>query len=221
MAWRQYTRRRNKAVSLIRNSKRDFELKLASRAKRESKHYYSYAQARGPNKRTLGPLQLEGRTVTNDQEKVDAFCTYSSSVHRVDRDDLALPDLAPSSEEMENMYVSLEVVHRILAELNVSKSPGPDGIHPEIFKPIAGILAGPLRDLYQASLDQSKLSRDWKTAAVVAIHKGGLKPYIKKYRPVSLMSILCKCLERIARMHIVQHLLHNSLLRSGQAAQDW
>ncbi|VDP93928.1 unnamed protein product [Echinostoma caproni] len=120
MAWRQCTRHRNEAVSLIRKGKRDFELKLASRAKREPKRCYSYAQARGPNKRMMGPLQLEGRTVTEDQEKVDAFCTYFSSVHLVDHDDLALPDLVPSSEEMENMYVSLEVVRRILAELNVN-----------------------------------------------------------------------------------------------------
>ncbi|VDP87958.1 unnamed protein product [Echinostoma caproni] len=135
MAWREYTRHCNEAVSLIRKGERDLELKLASRSKREPRRYYRYAKARDPNKKMMGPLQLEGRTVADDQKKVDAFCTYFSSVHEVDRDDLALPDLAPSLEKVENMYMSLEVVHRTLAELNVSKSPGPDGIHPVIVKP--------------------------------------------------------------------------------------
>ncbi|VDP95417.1 unnamed protein product [Echinostoma caproni] len=146
MAWREYTRRHNEAVLLIRKGKRDSELELANRAKREPKRYYSYAEARGPNKRMMGPLQLERRTVIIEQEKVDAFCTHFSSGHGVDRDDLALPDLAlpPLSEEIENAYVSLEAVHRILAELNVSKSPGPDGIHSAIVKTIVDIVAGPL-----------------------------------------------------------------------------
>ena len=36
------------------------------------------------------------------------------------------------------------------------------------------------------------------------------------YRPVSLMSVVCKCLERIIRAQIVEHLERNHLLSDSQ-----
>uniref|UniRef100_A0A183BBH7 Reverse transcriptase domain-containing protein n=1 Tax=Echinostoma caproni TaxID=27848 RepID=A0A183BBH7_9TREM len=63
--------------------------------------------------------------------------------------------------------------------LNVKNSLGPDEIHPAIVNRIADIVAGPPSELYEASLDQGKLPRDWKTAAIIAIHKVSAQSQLK------------------------------------------
>ncbi|VDP89846.1 unnamed protein product [Echinostoma caproni] len=66
--------------------------------------------------------------------------------------------------------------------LNMKKSAGPDGIQPAIMKPLAGILARPMRQLFRLSLGKGILPRDWKTATVVAINKGGSRSEVSNYR---------------------------------------
>ena len=44
----------------------------------------------------------------------------------------------------------------------------------------------------------------------------GNKSVTGKYRPVSLTSVVCMCLERIIRMQIIEHLKRNQLLSDSQ-----
>lgn len=47
------------------------------------------------------------------------------------------------------------------------------------------------------SLEEGKLPNDWKEAAVTLIYKSGDKTDPKNYRPISLTSVICKCMEGI------------------------
>ena len=53
-----------------------------------------------------------------------------------------------------------------LRALKVSKSPGPDGIHPRILRELSDELAYPLTILLNKSLEEGKLPTAWKTAEV-------------------------------------------------------
>ena len=52
----------------------------------------------------------------------------------------------------------------------------------------------------------------WKHAHVKPLHKGGDKLSLSNYRPISLLPILSKALERVVRKQLVQHLTDNHLL---------
>ena len=54
-------------------------------------------------------------------------------------------------------------------ELNVDKSPGPDGMHPRVLKVMAGEKAIALVVVYQNSLDSGVVPADWKTANVTPL----------------------------------------------------
>jgi hypothetical protein len=62
--------------------------------------------------------------------------------------------------------------------------------------------------LFQASINQSKISSDWKTAIVAPVFKKGDRGQPSNYRPISLSSICCKIME-----HII-HSLHNDQVSS-------
>jgi len=81
---------------------------------------------------------------------------------------------------------------------NGGKSPGPDGVHPELLRrlPPAGLIA--LRALLNRSWREGRVPSAWKSAVIVPIPKKGKpKTSIGSYRPVSLLPCTAKILERL------------------------
>ena len=114
------------------------------------------------------------------------------------------------------MEIREEQVEKRLSELNISKSPGPDNLHPRVLKELASVLAKPLSIVYRTSLDSGIVPMAWKTARITQIFKKGDKRDPSNYRPVSLTSIASKILESIIGDSVMSHLLTNNLLSSKQ-----
>jgi len=103
-----------------------------------------------------------------------------------------------------------------LLKLNSDKSPGSDGIHPQLLKECATVLAEPLSLLFQRSFDTGTLPADWKTANIVPIFKKGDRTDRANYRPVSLTSVPCKIMESIIKDKLMRFLESNDLLCKEQ-----
>ena len=108
------------------------------------------------------------------------------------------------------------MVYDILRNLNVNKSVGPDGIHPKFLKELSNELYRPLTMLFNNSLVCGELPKEWKQGKISAIYKKGSRKVAGNYRPVSLTSIVCKCLEICVRNHIVSHMTKNNLFSPQQ-----
>jgi hypothetical protein len=83
-----------------------------------------------------------------------------------------------------------------LKDINPNKAPGPDGLSSRVLKTCCVELAGPVQTLFNQSLQTSKVPTDWKRANVAPIFKKGSKVEPSNYRPVSLLPIISKTLER-------------------------
>jgi len=103
-----------------------------------------------------------------------------------------------------------------LLKLNSDKSPGSDGIHPQLLKECATVLAEPLSLLFQRSFDTGTLPADWKTGNIVPIFKKGDRTDRANYRPVSLTSVPCKILESIIKDKLMRFLESNDLVCKEQ-----
>ena len=90
-----------------------------------------------------------------------------------------------------------EKVENILKKLDTSKAMGPDNISAWILRQCAAELAESLAILFQRSMDEGELPEEWRTANIVPIHKKGDKTEVSNYRPVSLLCIASKIMERI------------------------
>ena len=60
------------------------------------------------------------------------------------------------------------------------------------------------------SIKSGKLSNEWKLALVTSIPKPGNKFDPANYRPISLISILSKLLEKHKHIHLLKHLQKQS-----------
>ena len=112
---------------------------------------------------------------------------------------------------MEELNIDEKSVEKILKNLQPSKSPGPDGIHPRILKELSGTLATPLTMIFKSSLSTSCIPDIWKTANITPLFKKGDKRDTSKYRPISLTSVVCKIMERLIHDHLMEHLKINNL----------
>ena len=90
-----------------------------------------------------------------------------------------------------------------LQHLKPGKAPGPDSICPELILHAGAALKSWLRDFLSSCLRRLKISIIWKTALVVAIPKPA-KPMgdPKSYRPISLLFIPYKILERLIYVRV-------------------
>ena len=85
-----------------------------------------------------------------------------------------------------------------LQHLKPGKAPGPDSLCPELILHAGAALKSWLRDFLSSCLHRLKIPKIWRRAFVVAIPKPG-KPVgdPKSYRPISLLCVPYKILERL------------------------
>jgi len=105
---------------------------------------------------------------------------------------------------------------KMLEKLNVSKSSGPDGLHPRILYETRTKITISLKLISEASLKLKELPHDWVNANISDVYKKGKKSELCNYRPISLMSILCEITEQFIRDYIIQHFLHSDLVSENQ-----
>ena len=110
--------------------------------------------------------------------------------------------------------------------LKPGKAPGPDSICSELILHAEAALKSWLRDFLSSCLRRLKISKIWKKVFVVAISKP-TKPVgdPKSYRPISLLCVPCKILDRLiyARVEpLIDPLLpkEQAVFRRGKSTVD-
>ena len=123
-----------------------------------------------------------GTTASTFKEKAETLNEFFSSVFT----DEQLDNIPEESYEFLGNYlrtfvISQERVEAKLAELNPSKTPGPDKWHPLLLRSIADLISLPLSILFQKSLNEGILPGEWLRACITAIHKKGEKAVANNY----------------------------------------
>ncbi len=104
----------------------------------------------------------------------------------------------------------------MLENLDVCKANGPDGISAKMLKSTASAIAPSVTTLFNLSVQTGHIPKDWKVSHVVPIPKrpGANSP--SDYRPISLLPILSKLLERHFYKLISEHLSEHHPLSNCQ-----
>ncbi|CAB3982691.1 Hypothetical predicted protein [Paramuricea clavata] len=97
---------------------------------------------------------------------------------------------------VDSLILSVTEVQEILKTLDISKATGPDGIPAKLLKETASVIAPSLCKLFNKSLRTGEMPRDWKLANMVPIYKKNEREHVENYRPISLLSVISKVLER-------------------------
>ena len=98
--------------------------------------------------------------------------------------------------------------------LNTSKSTGVDELPPIFFRNCASVLIPSITKMFNLFLNIGKVPFEWNSANITPIFKKGLHNKVENYRPVSIVSVISKILERCVFEHI--YLIAKNLININQ-----
>ena len=113
---------------------------------------------------------------------------------------------------------TVQDTQKMIGNLPSGKATGPDDINVRVLKLVASVLCEPLTRLFDLSLEKGCFPSKWKIARVTPLHKDGARDNRDNYRPISVLSVLSKLLEKHVARSFMDYLLQNGLLYEMQSA---
>ena len=222
--WREYKSLRNSATARMKVEKRTWEKEKLDNAKHDPGGLWKNVKGllnwnnSGPPSQLFhngifvnSPARLAG---TMNSFFVDKVAGLRERIPQVNSDPHAKlrESMRNRTCTMKFRAVTPDEVLDIIKALKNSKSTGVDNLDTWTIKLVAEDILPAITHILNLSISQSKFPTMWKQAKVVPLLKKGDPLIPKNYRPVALLPILSKILEKAVFLQIVEYLDSNNLL---------
>jgi exonuclease III len=206
--WNKFHRLRNRLKNLITYKHKQYLTNICDNITNQPKKFWSYIKA---NSKSRGLPQYlynnRGEEETSFLGMANIFNIFFQSIFS-NNDHLPIPPINITPDpNLEEIRVTEEEVLKELTKLNPSKAPGPDGLPTRILKDCAPEITPSVTKLFNDSLTSGTIPKAWKQANVVPLHKKGSKHQANNYRPISLLPVISKVLERCVFNKIIEILI--------------
>ena len=179
------------------------------------------AEFQGKNiTKKIGTLKDENNNpISNDIEKANLlnkhFATVGARLRHPDTDttNKQIYRVTPIAPELEISYTTYEKAFS--KSIKPGKAAGPDKITPTQLKQIGPESCG-LYNVIKQSVLQKQLPKYWKTGKVTCLHKKGSTSNCDNYRPITLLSVASKILERVILTQLNFHNNNHNLTNDHQ-----
>ena len=114
-------------------------------------------------------------------------------------------DIKCESPTSPNFSVSNKTISNILANIDTTKTRGPNGLAPGFYQRCGKQMSNILNKLFKNIKRIRKMPTSWKTAAVTPIHKKNDPKDVENYRPISLLNIDSKIFEKCMYSPLYEH----------------
>ena len=221
--WKIAKRLRNECLHRVRNCKADFIKNELNQNQDDIKKFWNTVKTVIPEKKKNSPKlflidQKDHRHIAQDDlpnyinnffadigqnlaKKSKGTWTYDGI-----RSDVILHDIIVTNDE----------VVKACKDINVNKASGIQNISSRIIKDAFMAVPNIVRHMIQTSLNTGVFPDKWKIANIIPLQKGGEKSNVSNLRPVSLLPLPTKIIERIVHDRVMFHLERNNLLEINQ-----
>ena len=188
---------------LIENTKRNYFLKagniLANPGTSNKKYWSLINTVLNKAKIPIIPPVLENRLFFFDfSKKAQIFNDYFLLQFTMIDTGSRIPLNFPTPSSLVSVFpVSDEKILNFIRSLNPNKAHGWDGISVRMIKLNDTDLITPLKIIFTNCLKRGLFPEIWKYANVVPVHKKNEKNLKENYRPISLLPIFGKTLEKL------------------------
>ena len=198
---------RRQAKKLIAEKPKEWLQGLPNLLKSNSKKLWS--SFKSSTKQSSIPREVMWTRSDVDSIKADKpadianlFNNYFYTVYKPPRSASVYEELLPSNQlishfqHISQLHLSPGEVLDVLHHLDVSKATGPDKIPAKLLKNCAPCISNSLCAIFNKSFYLGKLPAAWEVANIIPIPKSGLPGEVSNYRPISLLPIVSKVMER-------------------------
>ena len=187
---------RNRLKNLVASKYREFINNIAENLTTQPKKCWSLLASRTKSRSTPGHLKDGTKEVSDPTLKASLFNRFFSSIFILWNKDQIPFCQQHEDEHLRSVQLEEDDIRKALKNLDSTKAPGPDGIPTKVLKDCAEELIPNLTDLFNTSLTEGIVPQEWKEANVVPVLKKGDPTNPSNYRPISLLPIISKILER-------------------------
>ena len=204
-----FRQKRNLVTHLLRKSERALATTLRRTAMLGTDSSTSHSfwkhmkDIQGKSQRTIIPTlvdPVDGSPRETAHEKASLLNAFFCQQTVLPGEKNAFPDtssLISNRYKFDSLNCTPCEVHDIIAKLKPGKAPGLDYIPPRLSRLCAPGISASVAELFNLSFRTATFPSLWKKALVVPIHKKGNLKDPGNYRPIALLPILSKVLERI------------------------
>lgn len=166
------------------------------------KNFWSYVRVINNNENNIPSTMISNNIeITGGVNVANLFATKFKSFYN-NKNNKQINLKSSTVNNINGVNISIEIICDILANLDINKGPGPDGIPPLLLKECRLTLSTPLYMLFSKSLTSGIFPDKWKQAYVSPIFKSGNKSNPANYRPITILSAIPKVLEKIVTIFL-------------------
>lgn len=217
--WRLYKKLRNFCNNRLRTARRNYHRNMLNEHRLNPRSFWKTIKSIFPTKAKVNSSQQ-----SNCNAK--SFGTFfSTAVSKLKKAHFLLANLVwrvpkyysvRTNSTFNFQYVSVVFVQKELKSLRRNKAAGIDNLPPGMLKDTATEIAPALAYIINLSIETATVPTIWKTAKVTPVHKSGNTCDEANYRPISVLVIMSKILEKAVHNQLKEYLEQNKLLSNRQ-----
>ena len=213
--WKHYKHLRNKVTACIRREKKNYVTNTINRSNGQSADIWQSLKCLMPKKVNsvkIPCIKKDKYNVTDKTEIADSFNNHFIDIGRKIQERVAISDDGCENKNILSEKLSFpkctstfrfepvneQQVLDVINNLKEKKACGPDNIPAAYWKIVADIIVKSFTHIIHLSFCQGVAPADWKRSRVIPIFKSGDKSDMNNYRPISILSVSSKIVEKLA-----------------------
>jgi Reverse transcriptase (RNA-dependent DNA polymerase)/Endonuclease/Exonuclease/phosphatase family len=170
-------------------------------------------------------ITVNNSVINDPLTMANSFNDFFTSVASKIADDILPTDRPPDLVELQpdsplfkfgNEPVTSDEIIECFKTLQKKKTPDATGLSVQFVSKFAMTISNPLKHIFNLSLSSGEIPVQFKIAKVIPIFKSGDKSLMDNYRPISLLNVFSKVLEKLVHNRLTIFLENNKLISNSQ-----
>ena len=167
---------------------------------------------------------IDGKMTTNPMVISDGFCNYFSNVGKnlaakIPNSRKSFQDYLGNDNVNDNFFLMPTTeyeVEKLILTLPSKTSSGYDSVSNILLKELSSVLKGPLATVFNKSISDGVFPEKMKISEIVPLYKSKEKHIQSNYRPIALLPVMSKVLEKIVYNRLYSFLTKKNILFESQ-----
>ena len=228
--WDSYKLARNQVTDMLRTAKSNYYKVLISQNCNDSSKLWKSLKRVLPSKRSCNTssIVIEGDVLTSNDDISNGFNKHFTNVatklidecdNNVYNNDINVNSAKSSkvSSILGLPLISPDFVDKEIRSMSTNKATGLDDVSCRVLKLARPAIVDSLTYILNLSLSTGTFPSTWKEANVIPLHKGGDLDNTNNYRPISILPVVSKIIERAVHNHVYSYLSDHDILNEHQS----
>ena len=216
---------RNRVTKELRNAKAEYYISAITNARGNSASIWKQINSliKPSKKEIISELKINNNIISESEEIAEEFNNFFiKSVEELAHNfkHIRTQSVGNQDNESTSLFVLKQTnraeVLKIIDKFSNSHSKDLFNLDTAFLKKYSKMLVDPLTHLINLSIKTGKFPDGWKKSRVIPIFKSGAADQTCNYRPISILPVFSKVLEKIVAAQLMDHLETHSHLHSLQ-----